>query len=176
MVERLFAGEEVTHTGRNYQLDRFRSYPDPVQRPVPIMIGASGRRMVTMAAERAAIISLIVRSGQSVDRQRAFEQQLQWIADAGGRERADLIVGVRVFFGEVGAPGEPRRAVAERVAAASKMEVDDVLTSPFGIAGDPVAARDHLQEVSERYGISYFTMNEDLAWNAGPVITSLADA
>ena len=40
VVGRLLAGEEVTHRGTNYQLDRFRANPDPVQQPVPVMIGA----------------------------------------------------------------------------------------------------------------------------------------
>ena len=141
------------------------------------MIGASGRRMVTMAAERAAIVSLIVRSGQAVDRRRAFEQQLQWIADAGGRARLPTCSsGCASSSARSGLPASRGGRSPSGSPAASGMDVDDVLTSPFGIAGDPVAARDHLQEVSERYGISYFTMNEDLAWNAGPVIAALADA
>ncbi len=175
VVGRLLAGEEVTHRGTNYQLDRFRANPDPVQQPVPVMIGAGGKRMLTMAVQRAQIISLIARIGGSTDRRSStLEQQLQWIADAGGRDRDDLAIGVRVFFGEIAEAGEPRRAVAERVAAAWSMDVDDVLTSPYGLVGDPVAVRDHVQEISERYGISYFTLNEELAWGASAVIGELA--
>ncbi|MET0146125.1 MAG: TIGR03621 family F420-dependent LLM class oxidoreductase [Ilumatobacteraceae bacterium] len=175
VVRRLLAGEEVTHTGANYQLDRYRSNPDPVQQPVPVMIGAGGRRMLTMAAQQADIISLIVQLGDTADRRRAaFEQQLRWIDEAGGRDRDDLTIGVRIFFGEIGAAGTSRRTVAERVASVHGMEIADVLASPFGLVGDPVAARDHLQEVHERYGINYFTLNEDLAWNAGPILADLA--
>ena len=174
VVGRLLAGEEVTHTGTHYQLDRFRANPDPVQRPVPLMIGAGGKRMLTMAAQRAQIISLIARIGGASDRRSsALEQQLQWIEDAGGRQRDDLAIGVRVFFGEIAGPGEPRRAVAERVAAKWSMDVDDVLASPYGMVGDPIAVRDHLQAISERYGITYFTINEQFAWDASAVISEL---
>lgn len=175
VVGRLLAGEEVTHTGPNYQLDRFRSNPDPVQRPVPVMIGAGGKRMLTMAARQAQIISLIARIGGTSDRRSsALEQQLEWIEAAGGRERDDLAIGLRLFFGEITAPGEPRRAVAERVAAKWDMDVDDVLTSPYGMVGDPTAVRDHLQAISARHGITYFTLNEEFAWAASAVIGELA--
>ena len=138
------------------------------------MIGAGGKRMLTMAARRAQIISLIARAGGTSDRRSsALEQQLEWIEAAGGRQRDDLDVGVRVFFGEISEPGEPRRAVAERVAATWKMDVDDVLTSPYGMVGDQSAVRDHIQGISERYGITYFTLNEEFAWAASSVIAEL---
>ena len=128
-----------------------------------------------MAVQRAQIISLIARIGGSTDRRSStLEQQLQWIDDAGGRVPRRPGDRRAVFFGEIAEAGEPRRAVAERVAAAWSMDVDDVLTSPYGLVGDPVAVRDHVQEISERYGISYFTLNEELAWGAGAVIGELA--
>jgi hypothetical protein len=64
--------------------------------------------------------------------------------------------------------------VAERVATASGMGIDDILTSPFGMVGDPAAIRDHFVEIHERYGISYFTLNEELAGQIAPVIAELS--
>jgi probable F420-dependent oxidoreductase len=174
LLRALFSGESVTFAGTHYDVRDFVSFPTPVQSPVPLMIGGGGKRMLQMAAREANIISILVKIGDTADRRRAaFEEQLQWIADAGGRDRADLEVGIRVLFGDVAASGESRRDVAERVAGFG-MTPDDVLESPFALVGDHAAIRDHMLEVHERYGISYFTVSEDLAWKVAPVVEELS--
>jgi len=84
------------------------------------------------------------------------------------------MIGIRVFFGEVASSGESSRSVAERVAQARNMSTQEVLDSPFALVGDHVAIRDQLVEVHERYGISYFTLSEDLAWQIAPVVGQLS--
>ena len=54
------------------------------------------------------------------------------------------------------------------------MTAEELLESPFGLVGDLAGIRDHLLEVNERYGISYFTVSEDLAWQVAPVVSELA--
>ena len=175
LLDQLFTGDEVTFDGEHYHVDRFRSFPRPVQQPIPLMIGGGGKRMLTLAARRAQIISTIVQLRGSADRRRAaFEEQLGWIADAGGAARDDLRLGVRVFFGAICGPGESRQTAAAPIAAGLGIEVDDVLSSPFGMVGDPAAIRDHFVEVHERYGIAYFTLNEELALQVGSVIEELS--
>jgi hypothetical protein len=113
--------------------------------------------------------------GGSAERRRAaFEQQLRWIADARDPASHAQRLGVRVFFGAISGVGTTREALAAPVAAGLGIEIDDVLTSPFGMIGDAAAIRDHFVEVHERYGISYFTLNEDLALQVGPVIDELS--
>jgi probable F420-dependent oxidoreductase len=174
LLRALFSGERVNFAGRHYEVRDFVSFPTPVQSPVPLMVGGGGKRMLQMAAREANIISILVKIGDTADRRRAaFEEQLQWIAEAGGRDRPDLEVGIRVLFGDVAASGESRRDVAERVAGFG-MTPDDVLESPFALVGDHGAIRDHVLEVHERYGISYFTVSEDLAWKVAPVVEELS--
>ena len=176
LLRQLLAGGPVSFEGRFYQVDAFESFPAPVQHPVPLMLGGGGRRMLTYAARHAQIVSLIVRHhGDSDARLAAFEEQLAWVEEAGGRERDDLTVGIRILFGAVGAPGETRRAVAERVAGnGSRITADDVLASPFALVGDLPAVRDHLLGLHDRYGVSYFTVSEDLAWQVAPLVGELA--
>lgn len=60
IIRRLLSGEEVTHHGRFYQLDRARVSPSPVQRPHPrFMLGGGGPRMLRMAAREAQIVSFV---------------------------------------------------------------------------------------------------------------------
>jgi probable F420-dependent oxidoreductase len=175
LLRQLLTGDSVTFHGRHYHVEEFASFPRPVQQPIPLMIGAGAKRMLTLAAQRAQIISIITRLDGNADTRRdAFERQLGWIRDAGGFERKDLQVGVRVLFGQVG-DGD-RRALAESLGAARGMDADEVLSSPFGLVGDLTAIKDHLRSVSERYGVSYFTVSEDLAWQIAPVVAELASA
>jgi probable F420-dependent oxidoreductase len=174
LVRELFRGEPVTFHGEHYQVDGFRLYPRPVQAPIPLMVGGAGKRMLTMAARGADIISLIVPLDGSADTRRAaFEQQLGWIGAAAG-DRGDLTVGLRILFGEVVEPGQSRRAAAERVGAGRGMSAAEALESPFGLVGDLAAIRDHVLQIRERYGISYFTVSEDLAWQVAPIVGELS--
>lgn len=175
LLKKLWAGGPVTHRGEHYEVSDFESFPSPVQEPIPIMIGGGGPRMLRMAAREADIISTMVKIGVDADhRQAAFEQQLAIIADAGGRDREDLTVGVRVFIGEVLAAGSSRREAAARLGQRFGMAAEEVECSPFGVVGDPAAIKDHLLWVHETYGIGYFTISEHLAWDLGPVIEELS--
>jgi probable F420-dependent oxidoreductase len=59
ILDRLFAGETVTHRGPAYSLERARLAPSTVQRPrPPILIGGGGPRLLRIAARRADIVGL----------------------------------------------------------------------------------------------------------------------
>lgn len=56
ILESLLTGEEASHAGAYYQLDRARALPGPVQRPrIPILVAAHRPRMLTLAARHADI-------------------------------------------------------------------------------------------------------------------------
>jgi probable F420-dependent oxidoreductase len=58
IIKALFEGDEVDFDGRYYQIEGLEGQPQPVQRPrPPIMIGAAGRRMLTLAAREADILN-----------------------------------------------------------------------------------------------------------------------
>lgn len=174
LLRKLFSGEPVTHSGQHYDVTDFRSFPTPVQSPVPLMIGARERRMLTMAAREAQIVSILAATSEGGNRLAGFERQLGWIEKAGGRLRDDLQVGIRIPFGEIAGPGESTRDVAERLGARLGMAPDELLASPFFLVGEPSRVKDHLVEITERYGISYITVSEGLAWQLSPVVAELA--
>jgi probable F420-dependent oxidoreductase len=179
LLDQLLAGGDVTFDGDFYRVDSFRSFPAPVQQRIPLMIGGGGKRMLTRAARRADIISTIVMLRGDADKRRAaFEQQLGWIADATPARPVDLPrarLGVRVFAGAVCTPGgESAEGAADRLAGFLRMDPADALTSPFLMIGEPSRIRDHFVEIHERYGVSYFTLNEDLARQIPDVIAELS--
>jgi probable F420-dependent oxidoreductase len=174
LLRQLFGGKPVTFKGEHYQVEDFQSFPRPVQSPIPLMIGGAGKRMLNFAAREANIISVLVNlSGGADIRRRAFEQQLRWIVEAGGTQRDDLMLGVRVLFGEVLAAGRDRGEAAVALGSDRGMSVAETLESPFGLVGDLSAIKDHVLDIHARYGISYFTVSEDLAWQIAPVVAEL---
>jgi probable F420-dependent oxidoreductase len=174
LLDQLFSGQPVTFAGEYYQVTDYQLFPQPVQSPVPLMIGGRGKRMLTMAAVRAQIISILAATSAGGNRLTGFEQQLGWIAAAGGTERDDLMVGIRIPFGGLAAPGESFRTVAARFGEPMGMTADQVLESPFVLVGDLASMKDHLIEIQERYGVSYITLSEDLAWQVAPIVKELS--
>jgi probable F420-dependent oxidoreductase len=174
VLRRLFSGETVTFDGRFYHLRDYLSYPKPVQDPIPLMIGGRGKRMLKMAAREAQIISILAATSEGGNKLAGFEQQLAWIAEAGADAREDLMLGVRVLpFGEI-SETTARRTLAERLGADRGLSADEVLASPFFAVGDPSSVRDHFLEISERYGITYFTVSDASAWKLAPIIGELS--
>ena len=174
LLRRLFTGDTVTFAGEYYRVEDFASYPRPVQDPLPLMIGGRGRRILSYAAREAHIVSILAGTSNDGRSRGRFEEQLTWIADAGGSERDDLAVGLRIVVGAVAAAGESTQVVAERLGTRLAMTPDDVLASPFVLAGDAARIRDDFVELNERYGISSITLSEDMAWPLAPVVAELS--
>lgn len=175
LLRRLLGGDEVTFNGRYYQVAGFTSHPRPMQGAIPLMIGGSGRRMLTLAARQADMISIVVNGPKADSSLDAFEERVGWIRDTVDPAR-DPIIGVRVVVGALSAPGESRKDAAERIGAARGIPADDLLSSPFALIGDRSEIKDRLVELNERYGVSYFTLSEDFAWAVRSMIGDLADA
>jgi probable F420-dependent oxidoreductase len=173
LLRQLLTGDAVTFKGQFYEVTEFMSHPRPLQKSVPLMIGGSGRRMLAIAARHADIISLIVNNPQADSSMRAFAERLAWIADAGGRTRPELTLGVRVVMGAVSNPGRSRHDAAAEIASARGVTVDDVLDSPFVLVGDKAAIRDRIVELHEQYGVSYFTLSENFAWQVSDLVAEL---
>jgi probable F420-dependent oxidoreductase len=174
LLRQLFSGNPITFDGSYYQVADFRSHPKPVQDPLPVMIGAQGKRMLSFAARQAQIVSILAARTAGGNSLAGFRQQLAWVEEAGGRHRADLVLGIRVPSGEIAAASESGRAAVDRYAQRTGMSVDDALDSPFAIVGDLAIIKEHLLSVYERFGISYFTISEDLAWQIAPIVTEFA--
>ena len=59
LIKRLLGTEAVTHTGAHYQVQDLDLMPKPLQHPhPPLFVGGAGRRMLSLAAREADIVSL----------------------------------------------------------------------------------------------------------------------
>ena len=175
LLRELLTGSEVTFKGEHYEVVGFKSLPRPAQTAIPIMIGGGGKRILSLAARSADIISIIVNNAKFDSSMRAFEERLRWIAEAGGSERSDLVLGLRVTAGALSPPGTSRQAGADDLAAQRGVPASTVVDSPFSLVGDISQVKDRVVELAERYGISYFTLSEDFGWDVSRLVEELSE-
>jgi hypothetical protein len=151
VIKQFFSGETVNFSGKYYTTTELRPVPRPVQQPhPPILIGSTGRRMVTLAAREADIILLFP----------PIEEKLAWIREAAGEhfERLEF--------------GQPARDIEVTDGPPAT-----VLASP-GIPGEArrmstQQAVEHFLEQREHYGISYIQVMDGQLENFLPVLTHL---
>lgn len=158
IIKQFFTTETVDFSGKYYTTTALRPVPRPVQQPhPPILIGSSGRRMLTLAAREANIIMPV-----SVDPTDAsLEEKIGWIREAAG-ERFEHLEFSQNEFG---------------------IELTDnpVTAGPLTQRGIPVQSRpmttaqavEYLLEQRERLGISYIQIQERQSENFAPVVAHL---
>src|SRR5690606_33655336 len=109
-ILRLHFGEQETidFEGTHYQLKGLPAYPKPVQRPMPVMMGARGPRMLRLAAREADVIGVLPGEGGP----EGIGEQMAVIREAAG-DRYDSIEFTRLHF-DVQVDGKPERNQAGR--------------------------------------------------------------
>lgn len=152
IVKALLAGETVGARGPHYAIEGADVFPRPVQQPrPPLMLAASGPRLLALAAREADIVAVGARPQEG---------------DAGLRERIGLL--------RRAAPDRFERlelnmnlvAVGDRLhpAAAARMGVDlEELVrsgSPLVLTGSPEQMAERLLRMREALGISYVTVSD----------------
>ena len=155
IIKAFFTTETVNFSGEYYTATGLHPVSRPVQQPhPPILIGSSGRRMLTLAARETDIILL-------ASTQRAeVEERLGWIREAAG-ERFDHL--------EFGQPAFGIELTDSPVAVESSMRGMPVEARPMTIE----QAVEHLLEQREHLGISYIQVQERQLENFAPVVARL---
>jgi probable F420-dependent oxidoreductase len=151
IIKQFFTAETVNFSGEYYKTTALRPVPRPVQHPhPPILIGSTGRRMLTLAAHEADIILLLP----------PVEEKIGWIREAAGERFDHLEFGQAAFGIEV---------TDSPVAAAPPFEGMPVESRPM-TTEQAVA---YLLELCEHLGISYIQVQERQLENFAPVVARL---
>ena len=113
VVLALLGDEPATFEGRYYQLHEALSYPKPLQRPLPLLIGGRGeRRTLQMAARYAQEWNF---AGIELDEYRRLAGVLARHCDEAGRDPADVRHSQMAGF-VIGRDEAEQRAHLERIA------------------------------------------------------------
>ena len=180
IIKGLLASENVTFAGRHYQVTGHAIAPLPLQRPLPILIGGNGPRLLTLAAHQADIVGLsgitFRPSGAPPDlsawKVSAVEQRVQLIRNAAG-ERCDRIE-LNVLVQRVVITEDRHGAAEELTRRWPQLSVDDILASPYVLIGTVDQIAEHLQVRRERWGFSYYVVFEPYIDAFAPVVARLA--
>jgi probable F420-dependent oxidoreductase len=151
IIKQFFTGEAFDLSGDYYTTAVHRPVPRAVQQPhPPILIGSSGRRMLTLAAREADIILPTPPT----------EERIGWIREAAGERFEHLELGRSAFSIEV---------TDGPVAAPPPFPGMPVESRPMSTE----QAVEYLLEQRERLGISYIHIQERQLENFIPVLARL---
>ncbi len=162
VVKGLFACEPLTFTGAYYTIDQLDGFPKPIQQPhPPILIGASGKRMLALAAREANIIGILTgdySTGVQIDdplkrSPQMLIEKIRWIRKAAG-DRFDQIE-LNLVIAPILTPD--RKQGAEQCARQHGWDAirpEDVLGMPSIFIGSVEQITEQMEERRERYGLS----------------------
>ena len=179
IIRRLLAGEEVTHEGRFYRLERARVEPAPVQQPHPrIMLGGGGPRMLRFAAREAQIVSFVPQfssSGRPMMRhatESALAERVAQVRAAAGSRFDELEL--NVFVGDAGVVGGPQ-PISNSLGALLKSAGPAVAGgSPYLLYGTIDQLREGMLRRRERTGISSYGIPARVMESFAPLVAALA--
>ena len=177
IVKRLLAGERVTHRGKHYSLDGARLAPMPVQRPVPIHIGAGGPRMLRLAAREAEIVGLIPQfTAGGIPRltdatEGALARKVALLRSAAGDRFPALELSI--YCADAGMVGSGHSLLGS-AGSAAKGALVAPLGSPYLLYGTLGALRERLLRRREALGISHYAIPHHALESMAPLVESLA--
>ncbi|KQC40022.1 5,10-methylene tetrahydromethanopterin reductase [Frankia sp. ACN1ag] len=154
------------------------SAPQPVQRPVPLVIGCNGNRMLTLAARRANIAAF---TGASSDP--ANPTNLRLLSGAAFAERIaffEKVAGDRagevernLLFQDVAVTDDQEAALAAWASRLPYLSAEEIPTVPALLVGSVEQIADQVRGLRERFGITYFTVLQPALEAFAPVIAAL---
>jgi probable F420-dependent oxidoreductase len=182
VLKGLFAAGPLTFAGKHYSVTHFDSFPKPVQRPhPPILVGASGKRMLSIAAREADIIGFqtvstangVVSNDPSVRLAPAVAQKVEQVhqmaGDRFGRIELSMVVTVVI--------AEQRQQAAEQFARDrgwGGISAEQVLAMPSVFIGPADQIVEEMQARRERYGFSYYVLFDHAIEKVAPIVARLA--
>ncbi len=182
VIKGLFGDKPLTFAGRHYAITSLDSYPKPLQRPhPPLLIGAAGKRMLSIAAREADIVGL-----QTVSTANGVMSD-----DPSGRlapavaARAELVrqmAGERLARIELSMVAtvvltDERRRTAERFARErgwTAISAEQVLEMPSIFIGSIDHVVDEMRARRDRFGVSYYVVLDHALQAVAPIVARLA--
>jgi len=177
LVKAHWSGEPLDVRGEHATAAGYAGLPLPAQRPrPPIMIGGSRKRVLSLAAREADIVSIsnvpfepVNEAGRTPAQEAAYRFGI--VRESAGDRFGSLEIESSPFFAKVTAdPG----ASAGRVARALGVSPDGILGHPNVLIGSADLIVDRLVEQRERFGVSYITVQQEAAAGFAAIAGRLA--
>ena len=179
IIKGLLGDEPVDFAGKFYTVTHHSGTPKPVQKPLPILVGGGGKRVLSVAAREANIVGVNFNLEQGAVNQATMQtgaaastdEKIGWIKAAAGDRFDELELNVTVFVAIV---TDDRDGMAARISGGFAMSPEEVLRSPHALIGSVDQMADTLRERRDRYGFSYVVFSGDGFEALAPVVARLA--
>jgi hypothetical protein len=145
-----------------------------------VCIGGGGRRVLSLAARTADIVSVNATlgagrlGGAEVARSvlpTAFDEKVAWVRDAAGERFPSIELQCHCPFTVI--TGD-RDAIAAQMAAAFGGDPADALEVPLVLVGSVEQVCDTIEARRERYGFTYWIVADEAMEPMAPVVARLA--
>lgn len=186
----LFGSDPFTFDGRHYCITELDGQPKPRQvAGPPIVVGGSGPRMLSLAARAADVVGIAVSTTPDglIDcadlRAGTLERKVQGVREAAGGRFEQLELNTMITGPVVVTDDRAKDANAVLhflreggfpIYVPDDFSVDDVLESPYLLIGTHDEIARQLQDVRQRFGISYFSILGMSMHDFAPVIKVLS--
>ena len=176
----LFAEGVFNFDGEHYTVTELDGTPAPyTPGGPPILVAGGGKRMLRFAAQHADIVGVNPSLPSSEERAEPnkdaaaerIDEKFALIREAAGSRFDDLVFHGWLKFAHV---TDDTRGIAEGIAAATGVGVDQILGTPFVLVGSVEEIVERVQERRERWGYSYYTIQQPVAHEFAPVLERLA--
>lgn len=180
VLKGLFAEGPFDFDGDHYQISGLDGSPAPYHAGgPPIFVAGGGKRVLSFAAANADIVGVNGSLPTSAARENfrrdalaeSIDDKLSWVRQAAGQRFDELEIHAWLKAAHV---TDDAKHHAEQLVETFRATPDEVLASPITLIGnvDQIIAR--LYERRERWGFSYFTIQQDVAREFAPVIARLS--
>lgn len=176
IMKAAWTGEPVTFAGKHYNMVDFRLNLLPVQKPhPPILIGAGGKRLLSVAARMADIVGIAPPAGKEggIDLDvgaATVQRQVDHLKVEAG-DRFDQIE-LQMLNQSLTITDNPADAVATLAAAWGKPE-EVIADSPHVLFGTETSIIETLLERRERYGFSNYVVRPPVMEQFAPIVANL---
>ena len=182
VVKGLFAPEPLTFHGKHYTVTNLEGFPKPVQRPhPPILVGAAGQRMLSIAARQADIIGFqtvstargVASNDPSMRLATTVAEKIEHVRQVAGDRfgQIELSMVATVII------SDQQRSAAEQFARDrgwSGISLAHILDMPSVFIGPPDQIVDQMEARRQRYGFSYYVVFDHALERVAPIVARLA--
>jgi probable F420-dependent oxidoreductase len=188
IVKLAFGGQVFSFDGTHYHIREYTSYPKPVQPRLPLMLGGGGRRLLSLAAAEADIVSVLPAAAPGGFLRAthltmsSFQEKVAALRTAARDRWAEIEVNILIF--DVIVTTDRKAAAAEYLAELDQrlgqftvddqLTVDDLLDSPYLLFGTVNQITEQVQQLQERTGVSYLSIFPHCMEAFAPIVQQLS--
>ena len=173
-----WSGEPIDVHGKHVNVSGFIGAPTPVQKHIPLMVGGGAQKVLTLAGQKADIVSLnfnnsagkLGASSVASSTHDLTMQKMQWIRDGAGDRFDQLEIELGAYFIAV---TDRHHAAAEALGGRFGVSGAEILAHPHAYMGTVDQICDTLEVRRAQFGVSFICVAQRHMDEFAPVVARL---